>query len=101
MQLPLTTQGLNIESIPFKRAQLLMFNGKPLAQIAYLDPEHGPLALCITHSSTGKTAFHQEQRLGMNIVFWSSASHSFMLIGHNSTSQLQAIAARLKSDLDA
>ncbi|NLS00689.1 twin-arginine translocation signal domain-containing protein [Rhizobium sp. P38BS-XIX] len=100
LQLPLTTQGLMISGIPFKRAQLLTFNEKPLAQIAYLDPKYGPLALCLTHSSTGKSDFQTEQRLGMNIVFWSSADHSFMVIGRNPPTQLQAIAAQLRPVLE-
>lgn len=99
MQLPLTTQGLMISGIPFKRAQLLTFDKKPLAQIAYLDPKYGPLALCVTHSSTGKTDFQREQRLGMNIIFWSSADHSFMLIGRNPPEQLEAIAGQFQSGL--
>lgn len=101
MQLPLTTQGLMISDIPFKRAQLLTFDKKPLAQIAYLDPKYGPMALCITHSSTGKTGFQREQRLGMNIIFWSSTSHSFMLIGRNPPEQIEAIAGQLQSRLES
>jgi len=100
MQLPLTTQGLMISGIPFKRAQLLTFNKKPLAQIAYLDPKYGPVALCVTHSSTGKIDFQREQRLGMNIVFWSSANHSFMVIGRNPPEQLEVIAHQLQSSLE-
>ena len=100
MQLPLTTQGLMISGIPFKRAQLLTFNKKPLAQIAYLDPKYGPLALCVTHSSAGKADFHMEQRLGMSIIFWSSANHSFMVIGRNPPEQLEAIAHQLQSGLE-
>lgn len=96
MELPLTTQGLMISGVPFKRAQLLTFNKKPLAQIAYLDPKYGPLALCVTHSSTGKSDFQREERLGMNIVFWSSADHSFMVIGRNPPEELQAIAGQLR-----
>lgn len=100
MQLPLTTQGLMISGIPFKRAQLLTFDKRPLAQIAYLDPKYGPVALCVTYSSTGKTGFQREQRLGMNIIFWSSANHSFMVIGRNPPEQLEAIANQLQSSFE-
>jgi len=100
MQLPLTTQGLMIPGIPFKRAQLLTFDGKPLAQIAYLDPKYGPLALCVTHSSTGKSDFRNERRLGMNVVFWASSDHSFMVIGRNPPEELHTIAGQLRPVLD-
>jgi anti-sigma factor RsiW len=99
MELPLTTQGLMISGIPFKRAQLLTFNKKPLAQIAYLDPKYGPIALCVTHTSAGKADFQKEERLGMNIIFWASADHSFMVIGRNPPDQLEEIAGQLQRSL--
>lgn len=85
----------------FKRAQILEYDGVPIAQITYLDPEHGPLALCITHSSSGQTATATEQRLGMNVVFWSDSRHAFMLIGHNTADQLGAMAKLIQQRLTA
>jgi anti-sigma factor RsiW len=80
-----------------KRAQLLEYDGVPIAQITYLDPVHGPLALCITRSKTGTRHPAQEQRRGMNIVYWSGMEHAFMVIGHNPTSELEAMAQLFRS----
>jgi anti-sigma factor RsiW len=81
----------------FKRAQLLEYDGVPIAQITYLDPVHGPLALCITRSKTGSRHPAQEQRRGMNIVYWSGMEHAFMVIGHNPTPELEIMAQLFKS----
>ncbi|AHD03303.1 hypothetical protein [Leisingera methylohalidivorans] len=37
--------------LEFKCAQLLGFNGKPLLQMAYLDPDGVPVAFCVTCSA--------------------------------------------------
>ncbi len=80
-----------------KRAQLLEYDGVPIAQITYLDPVHGPLALCITRSKTGSRHPAQEQRRGMNIVYWSGMEHAFMVIGHNPTPELEGMAQLFRS----
>ena len=97
--LALDTSRLALPTPEFKRAQILEYDGVPIAQITYLDPEHGPLALCITRSSNGETTFASEQRLGMNVVFWSDSSHVFMLIGHNTLDQLGTMARLIRGRL--
>jgi len=84
-----------------KRAQILEYDGVPIAQITYLDPTHGPLALCITRSSNGATAPATEERLGMNVVFWSDSTHAFMLIGHNPMDELGSMAQLIRERLTA
>lgn len=42
-----------------------------------------------------------EQRLGMNIVYWASANHQFMVIGHGSEEQVSQVAERLQSTIRA
>ncbi len=78
--LPLERSNIELADIPFKRAQMLKFKNKPLAQIAYLDPKDGPVALCIMANTAGKSAPQTEQRRGLNLVFWSSATHAFLVI---------------------
>ncbi|MGH8384321.1 MAG: anti-sigma factor family protein [Pseudomonas sp.] len=82
-----------------KRAQILEYDGVPIAQITYLDPAHGPLALCITRSNTGSRHFAQEQRRELNIVYWADMEHAWMLIGHNPMDDLQGMANDLRARL--
>lgn len=84
----------------FKRAQILEYDGVAIAQITYLDPVHGPMALCITRSNDGSRDFAQERRHGMNIVYWADMEHAWMLIGHNPTDELENMAKLLRSRLN-
>lgn len=99
--LALTPETVAIRGIDFKRAILLTYDDKPLAQIAYLDPETGPMALCITTSKTGASAPDMENRRGMNVVYWSNATHAFMLIGHSPIDRMQALADDVRGRLAA
>ena len=90
--LSLSPEAVSLPGIDFKRALLLQYDGKPLAQIAYLDPETGPMALCIVRSDAGPKAPDLESRKGMNVVYWSNGTHAFMLIGHAAADRMAAIA---------
>lgn len=90
--LSLSPESVSLPGIDFKRALLLQYDGKPLAQLAYLDPETGPMALCIVRSDAGPKAPDLESRKGMNVVYWSNGTHAFMLIGHAAADRMAAIA---------
>ncbi|MBB5571541.1 anti-sigma factor RsiW [Rhizobium paranaense] len=97
--LTLTPETVALPGIDFKRAQLLNYDSKPLAQIAYLDPESGPMALCIIPSTKGAAAPDMENRRGMNVVYWSNATHAFMLIGHLPIDRMKALADGVRGSL--
>ncbi|MBB3656328.1 anti-sigma factor RsiW [Rhizobium sp. BK650] len=97
--LQLTPEQIALPDIDFKRAQILQYDGKPLAQIAYLDPKSGPMALCIVASDVGLKAPDIEGRKGMNVVYWSSATHAFMLIGHAPVDRMTEIADAIRGKI--
>lgn len=97
--LSLVPTQLALPRAEFKRAQILEYDGMTIAQISYLDPIHGPMALCVTRSNTGSRHFAQERRHGMNIVYWSDMQHAWMLIGHNPVAELEGMARELRSRL--
>jgi len=99
--LKLAPAQLSLPRIELKRAQILEYDDVPIAQITYLDPVHGPLALCITLSSSGSRQVARERRHGLNIVYWSDMHHAWMLIGHNPAAELEAMATTLRSRLSA
>ncbi|MDC9808248.1 MULTISPECIES: anti-sigma factor family protein [Rhizobium] len=99
--LSLSPEAVSLPGIDFKRALLLQYDGKPLAQIAYLDPETGPMALCIVRSDAGSKAPDLERRKGMNVVYWSNATHAFMLIGHAAADRMTAIADGMRERVAA
>ncbi|MBY5732088.1 anti-sigma factor [Rhizobium leguminosarum] len=99
--LSLSPEAVSLPGIDFKRALLLQYDGKALAQIAYLDPETGPMALCIVKSDAGPKAPDLENRKGMNVVYWSNATHAFMLIGRIPVDRVQELAENARSRLSS
>jgi hypothetical protein len=99
--LNLVPTQLTLPRSEFKRAQILEYDGVAIAQITYLDPAHGPMALCVTRSNSGSRHFAQERRYGMNIVYWADMQHAWMLIGHNPVADLEDMAKLLRGRLSA
>ena len=99
--LPLSPEAVTLPGAEFRRAQILDYEGVVIGQLTYLDPRHGPLALCITASQKGAQPVATEQRRGMNVVYWASLSHGFMLIGRNTFEDLQNMASRVERTLIA
>jgi len=101
LALDLQPAQLKLPAATFKRAQVLEYDEVAIAQITYLDPDYGPLALCVTRSPDGVQPFAREKRHNMNVVYWSDARHAWMLIGHNPASELDDLARLLHSRLNA
>lgn len=97
--LPLTLGAVELPGAEFRRAQILDYDGALIGQLTYLDPRHGPLALCITASKRGAQPVATEQRRGLNVVYWANLSHGFMLIGRNPFDDLQAMAGGVERAL--
>ncbi|MEX3776239.1 anti-sigma factor [Pseudomonas sp. MYb118] len=97
----LTPAQLALPRVELRRAQILEYDGVPIAQITYLDPAHGAMALCVTLSHKGSRPFAHERRHEMNVVYWADTEHAWMLIGHNPAAELEEMAKLLKSRLSA
>jgi hypothetical protein len=75
------------------RVELYHYNNEPLVQLAFLDEENGPISLCITKRAGPVEAPESERRKGMNIAYWSTPTHAFMLISRAPDEVLQKLAA--------
>lgn len=93
--LSLSSAILKLPGAELKRAQMLEYDGVPIAQITYLDAKHGPMALCVTRSNSGSQPLAHERRHAMNVVYWTEREHAWMLIGHNPASELEGLARHL------
>jgi anti-sigma factor RsiW len=94
--LPLTPDGVALEGASFRGAQLYDFGGKPLVQIAYLDPDYGPIAYCvIRNGQTEGEALDATEIDGFGVVRWSGDGFGRMVIGHAPPERLRAIADML------
>lgn len=95
----LAAANLALPNATLKNARVLAYDEQRIAQITWLDATSGPLALCITRQSGEPMAPKNERRLGMNIVYWATPSHMFMVIGHGSAAQISEIAELLQHGL--
>ena len=93
---PLSLRQVSLPGLDFKRAQLLEYDGKPLGQLAYLDPQGGPTFLCIMADGQADAPRRTERREGFNVVFWSRGGRAFMLIGPGAATTLQSLAGALQ-----
>ncbi|SHF91527.1 Transmembrane transcriptional regulator (anti-sigma factor RsiW) [Kaistia soli DSM 19436] len=97
--IPLTASAISLDGQSFRGAQLYEFNGKPLVQIAYLDPDYGPIAYCvIRNGKPGATSPTSAEIGGFNVVHWSGDGFGRMVIGRAPAGRLAEIAARLAGE---
>lgn len=98
--LALSPAALAVPGADLKDARMLHYDEYDIAQITYLDPKYGPMALCITRSDQrDNTAQESEIRRGMNVVYWRNAGYNFMLIGHSPASDMAARAVALRATI--
>ncbi|MBE1283676.1 MAG: hypothetical protein GJ676_10240 [Rhodobacteraceae bacterium] len=85
-----------VDGMEFKRGQTLGFNGKPLAQLAFLTPDGVPVAFCIIRSNGAETTAMRSGAIqGLAAAQWSRDGYGFLLVG----GQDQALIDRAAQDL--
>jgi anti-sigma factor RsiW len=97
--LSLTPESVAVAGAEFRWALPLVYDGRALAQITHLDPQTGPLALCILRRDGASGDLRQEERQGLRLAFWSGRHHAVLLIGHAPAPQLAAKAYEARSRL--
>jgi anti-sigma factor RsiW len=89
---PLTPEQVALPVQPLKRVELFHYDNAPLVELAYFDELNGPIAFCIFANNPGTVTQPQlEQRKGFNVVYWSDAKRSYMVIGHGPDEIMQKI----------
>ena len=88
---------LTLQGAELKMVRMLRYETTSIAQIAWINANYGPMALCISPVDEKTTAsLQQEQRHSMNLVWWQDAGYQFVLIGRNPLSHLQSNAEQLQ-----
>jgi anti-sigma factor RsiW len=84
----------------FKRAQLLGFNKKPLAQIAYASKQGAPFALCIFADGAEKTKEPTFKRMGkIDTATWSDGTHTYLVLSGGDENDLRKLTSQLFAKL--
>jgi anti-sigma factor RsiW len=84
----------------FKRAQLLGFNKKPLAQIAYASKQGAPFALCIFADGAAKIQQPSFKRVGkIDTATWSDGTHTYLVLSGGDENDLRKLTSQLFAKL--
>lgn len=97
LAIALTPDIVALPGMTLKRTELLDFRGLPLAQIAYLSPEAGPVAFCIIANGKPDAPLAFEERDGFNVGFWTVGGIGYMVIGKIPQPRLEMLATSLES----
>ena len=90
--LPVHVPDLAESRLAFKRGQMLRFDDKPLAQLAYLSDSGVPIAICLIRAGSADHPLIFERRQGMNTGVWTRDGVSTMVIGDLPDDRLRLIA---------
>lgn len=91
----LTEAELAVDGLTFQRAQILAHDGRPLAQLVYLDTNQNPIAFCIMRLGGQKTGFDETQIAGLNATTWSGGGLDFIVIGPADSAFIRQTAEKL------
>ncbi|MGD1884712.1 MAG: hypothetical protein ACFB11_20790 [Paracoccaceae bacterium] len=65
----------------FVRGQLLSFNGRPIAHLAFMAEHEAPVALCIFPAAGQARSPTEDFRFGVSVLAWSSDAFEAVLLG--------------------
>lgn len=96
----ITLEQLRVSAtVEYKRGQLLGFNGKPLAQLAFLAENGDPLALCIIKNDGSNSAtMHLAKLEGMSSASWDRDGYSYLLIGGQDQQFVTGLAEKFQAN---
>lgn len=82
-----------LAQVEFKRAQVLGFEGTPLAHLTYQSADGKPIALCFLKlPSAGNSVPSLSQQQGLSAVTWEQGGLGFIIVGDVDSSLLEALA---------
>lgn len=82
-----------LPGVEYKRAQLLGYQGAPLAQLTFVTEDGTPLALCILESDASDDTILITTLEGLQAARWVSDGQAFLLIGGAEEALVRTIAS--------
>jgi anti-sigma factor RsiW len=93
--LALDPDRLSIGDLAPRRAQLLQYEGVPLAQIGYVDGAV-PLAFCVIRDGEKDAPISLASKEGFRTASWAKGGRGYMLIGDAPPDRIGALARALR-----
>jgi anti-sigma factor RsiW len=97
--LNLNPDNVALPGLTLKGPVLFTLHGSPLAQVAYLSKDYGPIAFCMIANGQPDQQPAFETRGGRNIVYWAKGGRGYLVIGTAPRQELEAYAAKLNSEI--
>jgi anti-sigma factor RsiW len=97
--LNLTPDTVALPGLTLKGPVLFTFRDMPLAQVAYLSRDYGPIAFCMIANGQPDRPPSFETREGKNIVYWQKGGRGYLVIGTAPRNDLETYAARLEREV--
>ncbi|MEL7463061.1 MAG: anti-sigma factor [Pseudomonadota bacterium] len=96
----LPKEGLDaIPGMELRRAQILGFADRPLAQIVYRADGGAPIALCLTRTGGEDSAVEVSELQGMAAASWAEGGVEYLLIGGDDIDWIAARASEARAAL--
>jgi anti-sigma factor RsiW len=92
----ITVSALQAGGLDLKRAQILTFNGQPLAQYAYSDRNGASIAFCATRTGEPDRPVQTTTLRGLAEAHWSQDGYGFMVIGGHNSGEVRKLADQLR-----
>lgn len=99
LAIDLAPEKVDLTKETLLRSGLFFFRNAHVGQLVYGDDENGAIALYILQRDEAAEPVATERRSGLNIAYWSSGTHAFMLAGVAPDSVLADLAGRLKGQI--
>jgi hypothetical protein len=93
--LALDPDRLSVGELTPRRAQMLQYDGAPLAQIGYVDGQI-PLAFCVIKDGEKDAPLSLANKEGLTTASWAKGGRGFMLIGNLPADRIDALARALQ-----
>ena len=91
-----TAELATLEGLALRRAQVLGFEGAPLAQIVFAHASGAPVALCLIQTGDDE-ALKMGERLGMASADWTVDGVEYLLIGDIGADEMAKQAERIRA----
>jgi anti-sigma factor RsiW len=92
----LTPDKVALPGLRFTTSFILAYNGKPLGEIAYVDPKGMPVLFCIIANGAANAPTRTEKRREFSLTDWSRGGHGFLVIGRKPSEQTTEWAQTLE-----
>jgi anti-sigma factor RsiW len=91
----LTPESVTLPGLDFKVAFNLAYDGKPLGEIAYVDPTGAPVLFCVTANGDADAPLRSEKRDQFSLASWSRNGRSYLVIGRMPEQRVAELAQTL------